>query len=144
MLLIVVPALLNLLLLPAAVIGEVGLAIVRRKPEELALRLAIMAGIITAASSAQVKEIDRIEVYPLPTTSMSIADYNGLANRNGYLIGGLDPSVAVRFSADRLSLRAFANELADQTGKQAHIGSCGNGGSILFGMSPMGGIMLED
>ena len=42
-------------------------------------------------------------------------------------------------------MSAPSTELEQQTGKQARVGYCGNGGSILFGRSPMGtAIMLLD
>lgn len=145
---ILVPALLNVILIPVAVAVELAVAVFRKRPALLALRLGLGLAIVTAASLAEVKVIDNIVMTSLPTTPTTIEAFNASAtvkHGSAYRVGAPDSTIMVRFSRDSLSLRRFADELAAQTGMAARIGYCGNGGSILFGMSPMGGYVdLQD
>jgi hypothetical protein len=137
---ITVPLILAWLLIPGFVLFELLLGVARRRLRPTLLRLAIFAGIVLVAMVAPEKTIDQIEVYPLPTTPITIAAFNARfpSERTLTPIWTDAPSTMIVFSRPRLSLRAFADELSATTGRHARIGTCGNGGSILSGADPMG------
>ena len=145
----VVPTIAWVLAVPLLVCIELGLFFGgwRRFARSFVSRVAAGTAVLAIAWALPTKPDDTIIVGPLPTTPVTIAELNDVFARHPTvpLIGGKDVSGlrVAGFSSDHVTLRRFLDELGTQTHRRAHMGRCGNGATLLFGASPMGGVWLE-
>jgi hypothetical protein len=123
----------------------------------LFLQLAVMSGVVTAATLAPNKITDRIldKAVTLPEREMTLADLDRYIEEHQYRHDAFpimvwltfvesDGARTVEFPGTEITLRQFVNAIENQTPLRRRFSGCGNGYTVLWGNDCSFGLCLRD